>query len=148
MAQKKMRTSNNNYREPLLKPYCLHCTRALYNLIPPSYKIGLPMYILQMEKTRLREVRQCAQRHTANGATSLRTQVCLQASCWLCHCPLPDPKPRDRGAEQSTHLTVHHLGMFEDGNDVAHHSHAQLIHDFLVEIQQHALLDPAREGQC
>lgn len=61
---------------------------------------------------------------------------------------LPDPKPRDRGAEQSTHLTVHHLGMFEDGNDVTHHSHAQLIHDFLVEIQQHALLDPAREGQC
>lgn len=62
--------------------------------------------------------------------------------------PLPDPKPRDRGVEQSTHLTVHHLGMFEDGNDVTHHSHAQLIHDFLVEIQQHALLDPARESQC
>ena len=61
--------------------------------------------------------------------------------------PLPHPKSRDRGVERSTHLAVHHLGMLEDGNDVTHHSHAQLIHDFLVEIQQHALLDPAGEGQ-
>lgn len=61
--------------------------------------------------------------------------------------PLPHPKSRDRGVEWSTHLAVHHLGMLEDGNDIAHHSHAQLIHDLLVEIQQHALLDPAGEGQ-
>jgi hypothetical protein len=36
--------------------------------------------------------------------------------------------------------------MLEDGNDVAHHSHAQLIHDLLVEVQQHALLDSAGKG--
>lgn len=61
--------------------------------------------------------------------------------------PLPRPKLRDRGVAQSTHLAVHHLGMLENGDDVTHHSHAQLIHDFLVEIQQHTLLDPTREGQ-
>lgn len=59
----------------------------------------------------------------------------------------PHPKPRDRGVEQNTYLAMHHLSMLENGDDVPHHSHAQLIHDFLVEIQQHALLDPTREGQ-
>ena len=67
--------------------------------------------------------------------------------------PPSHPKPRNRSveqsahlAEQSAHLAVHHLGMLEDGNDVAHHSHAQLIHDLLVEVQQHALLDSAGKG--
>lgn len=55
----------------------------------------------------------------------------------------PRCTPRDPGAGQDTHLAVHHLGMLEDGDDVAHHGHAQLIHDLLVEVQQHALLDPA-----
>lgn len=36
----------------------------------------------------------------------------------------PHPKPRNRGVEQRAHLAVHHLGMLEDGNDVAHHGHA------------------------
>ena len=48
--------------------------------------------------------------------------------------------------EQSAHLAVYHLGMLEDGNDVAHHGHAQLVHDLLVEVQQHALLDSAGKG--
>ena len=39
-------------------------------------------------------------------------------------------------------LAVYHLGVLEDSDGVAHHSHTQFIHDFLVEIQQHALLDP------
>lgn len=59
----------------------------------------------------------------------------------------PNPKPRNREMGQCTHLAVYHLGMLQDGNDVAHHSHAQLIHDFFVKIQQHALLDPVGEGQ-
>lgn len=60
--------------------------------------------------------------------------------------PPSHPKPRNRSVEQSAHLAVHHLGMLEDGNDVAHHSHAQIIHDLLVEVQQHALLDSAGKG--
>ena len=60
--------------------------------------------------------------------------------------PPSHPKPRNRGVEQSAHLAVYHLGMLEDGNDVAHHGHAQLVHDLLVEVQQHALLDSAGKG--
>ena len=45
----KMRTSNG-HREPLLRPYCLHCTGALFNVIQLLCKIGLPICILQMER--------------------------------------------------------------------------------------------------
>lgn len=87
----------------------------------------------------------------ANGITSLGTQVYLlllpSLLLTLVQSPPSHPKPRDQGAGQHTHLAVYHLGMLEDGNDVAHHSHAQLIHDLFVEIQQHALLDPVGEGQ-
>lgn len=46
----------------------------------------------------------------------------------------PHTFPRKPEAQKSTYLAVYHLGMLEDGNDVTHHSHAQLVHDFLIEI--------------
>lgn len=79
--------------------------------------------------------------------TSLGSQVCLPLLLSLLSALPLNPKPRNREMAQSTHLAVYHLGMLQDGNDVAHHSHAQLIHDFFVKIQQHALLDPVGEGQ-
>lgn len=42
--------------------------------------------------------------------------------------------PRQSEAQKGTYLAVDHLGMLEDGNDVTHYSHAQLVHDFLIEI--------------
>lgn len=92
----KMKTSNNNnYREPLLKPYCAHYTRALFFLTQPPHKIGLPVCILQMEKVRPREVRQCAQHHTANGGKKPRRLPSL-----LLALPLPFSPTLNPGTEE------------------------------------------------
>lgn len=63
--------------------------------------------------------------------------------------PPSHPKPRNRGVEQRAPPGGAPPGMLEDGNDVAHHGHTpQLVHDLLVEVQQHALwILQGREGQ-
>ena len=45
-----------------------------------------------------------------------------------------------------THLPVGHLGVLEDGDDVAHQGDAQLVHQLLGQVQQHVLVDAAGWG--
>lgn len=63
------------------------------------------------------------------------TFLCGQAS-YQPHnsCLQPHTFPRKSEAQKSTYLAVYHLGMLEDGNDITHYSHAQLVHDFLIEV--------------
>lgn len=54
--------------------------------------------------------------------------------------PLPPPRvPSPRA-----HLSVHHFGMFQDGDDIAHDGDAQLVQDLLIQVHQHVRLDPVQ----
>lgn len=80
MREGKTNSNNNNntYREPLTRPCCAHRARALCSLmLTIPYETGLPVCILQAEKVRFREVRQCALCHTASSGANLGIQVCL-----------------------------------------------------------------------
>lgn len=78
---RKMRTSNddNSYRESVPKPtfYSVLGFYVMYYQHPP-HKVHLPMCIPQMSKVRPKELRQCAQCHSADAEPASGPRpVCL-----------------------------------------------------------------------